>query len=45
MRKKSNVRFRFKFGGNETILVDELVLPLLVIIAIGLCERLGGEAK
>lgn len=45
MRKELNVRFRFKFGGNEVILVDELLPLLLVIIAIGLCERLGGEAK
>jgi len=45
----SNLRFRLRLGGNDVILFDELllvvVLVLLVIIPIGLCDRLGGEAK
>ncbi len=46
----SNLRFRLRLGGNDVILFDELllvlvVLVLFVIIPIGLCDRLGGEAK
>jgi hypothetical protein len=44
-----NLRFRLRLGGNDVILFDELllvvVLVLFVIIPIGLCDRLGGEAK
>jgi len=44
-----NLRFRLRLGGNDVILFDELLLVvalvLLVIIPIGLCDRLGGEAK
>ncbi len=38
-----NLRFRLRLGGNDVILVDELLL--FVIVAIGLCDRLGGEDK
>jgi len=49
-----NIRFRLRLGGNDVILLDELLLLLLflslvlllfVTIPIGLCDRLGGEAK
>jgi hypothetical protein len=46
----SNLRFRLRLGGKDVILFDELVLLLLLVdivvtIPIGLCDRLGGEAK
>jgi hypothetical protein len=47
-----NLRFRFRLGGNDGILFDELLLLLLLLLVvvfvtmpIGLCDRLGGEAK
>ena len=42
-QKNLNLRFRLRLGGNELYLFDELLL--FVTIPIGLCDRLGGEAK
>ena len=41
----ANIRLRLRFGGKDVILLDEFVLVLLFIIPMGLCDRLGGEAK